>query len=326
MTWRNGQKFGRRVVAEFKAPRNEALLRDRNFAAGTIVDTKELIVTGPGGRPLRIVTPHGAVIVSQTCDVVLAKCHAVQLARVVMLDGSAAVEALDRQRPRYVPLPAAGPNLFADLEYVGSVHKDSLEDLHGRAGLDGDTQVREFGRDVGRRYSRFPFPDEVEPWLNPLKDVVKDKYDNTDSPTGTVLQDVVELRVEASSGWSAGAPYSLSLVVILSVGTLPDFEDPPAMPAELAAWFAYKKRTTHDVAERLIQATAPEDRWHLWHGFGRTLAERCKPRPTASEEVRSAVADGELSVEVLSEDEFSLARMRRSEMLDLDHLSDPPPR
>lgn len=326
MTWRSERKFFRRVVEEFSAPHDEGLLRDRDFAAGTIVDTKELVVTGPGGKPSRISTPHGAVIVSQTCDVVLAKCHAVQLARVALLDGSTALEALDRQRPRYVPLPAAGPHLFADLEYVGSVHKDLLANLQGRDGVRGDTQVREFGRDVGRKYSRYAFPDEVEPWLHPLKEVVNEKYDSSDSPTGKVLQDVVELRVEASSGWSAGSPYSLTLIVILSAGALPDFADPPPMPAELAAWFEHKRRTTHEVAERLIQAPTKEDAWHLWHGFGRTLTDRCKPRPTASDEVRSAVAEGELSVEVLGEDEFSLARMRRSEMLDLDHLSDPPPR
>lgn len=63
----------------------------------------------------------------------------------------------------------------------------------------------------------------------------------------------------------------------------------------------------------------------MWSAFSDALAARCKLKPMfeAIPEIRDAVTSvvGELS----SDDEFSLARVRRSEQLDVDFLSDPVP-
>ena len=37
-----------------------------------------------------------------------------------------------------------------------------------------DADIRRFGQRVARRFGRFPFPDEVVPWLTPLTDVARE--------------------------------------------------------------------------------------------------------------------------------------------------------
>jgi hypothetical protein len=52
-------------------------------------------------------------------------------------------------------------------------------------------------------------------------------------------------------------------------------------------------------------------------------AARCFPQGNPAQSVRDAVAG--IVAEVVPADEFPLTRVRRSEQLDLDHLSSPTP-
>jgi hypothetical protein len=58
-------------------------------------------------------------------------------------------------------VPNEGTGWFADLEVIGTIDKLALVRLSRREGVIDDEQVRTFAGAVGRRFSRFPFPDEV---------------------------------------------------------------------------------------------------------------------------------------------------------------------
>ena len=248
----------RRRIGELPDVADPDALRDAGYEAGAIVEVPHLVVMDQRGRDHRVLTPHGAVVMSQTCDVVLEGRQMVQLAKLVQLSGEVAEQATDRRRPRDVAVPAAGEDLFADLDFVTSVHKDHLATLETpRRGLTTDDHVREYGRDVGRRYSRFPFPDEVVPWLQPLEDLVREKYAKPQSPLGRVLHEIVELRVEAENGWSNGAPYDLKLLMIVKKGVLPAFDEPPEPPRDQQSGWNQHSRTGGDVATRLAVSQHP---------------------------------------------------------------------
>jgi hypothetical protein len=271
-------------------------LRDAGYEAGAIVEIPYLLVMDQRGRDHRVPTPHGAVVMSQTCDVVLEGRQMVQLARLVQLSGEVAEQAADRRRPRYVAVPAAGEGFFADLDFVTSVHKDHLARLAiPRHGLATDDHVRRYGHDVGRRYSTFPF------------------------------HEITELRVEAENGWSNGAPYDLKLVIIVEKGVLPAFDEPPEPPRDQQIWWNQHPRTPADVATRLQSAGTAEARSFLWNCLGEAMVAKCTPGTREPGDVQDAVAGRAFVPEVLSEDEYTLDRVRRSEILDLDHLSTPRP-
>lgn len=108
--------------------------------------------------------------------------------------------------------------------------------------------------------------------------------------------------------------------MIVKAGVLPslpedaDFASVGSLPMEL-----------NPICEAIESEPSAVRRSLLWSAFSDALAARCKLKPKfeAIPEIRDAVTSvvGELS----SDDEFSLARVRRSEQLDVDFLSDPVP-
>jgi hypothetical protein len=308
---------------------------------GDVVQVSALAVHRPTGIIYRP-TPEGVVLLSQTCDIVLADRFTVVAAPLVRLSGDTLRDADKGKKPRYVLVPQLGADAFADLDVIGTLHKDVLAGAPtvSVVGSD-DIAIRNFGRRVGRRFERFAFPDEVVPWFNPLSDVVLGKYGGT---TGEALafEQVVELRVEATDGWIS-APYALTLVVIVRGGTLPEIdEDDQVMPpTSLQQWLRRNdgslRRASGEIANRLFKdrldasgntsALEPRERYHLWLALAEAWGDRCRPRGRYRNDpsVANAVRGGAVGVEILSDDEYTLARYRRSEMLDLDHLSPPSP-
>jgi hypothetical protein len=283
------------------------------------------------GSPFRWVeepTPDGAVLVSQTCDVVQSyqERPTVQAAKLTQLKSTMAQEATDGRRPRFVAVPNEGANWFADLEVVGTLDKLALVRLSRRDGVLGDDQMRSFAEAVGRRFSRFPFPDEVTEQTNALVREVQAKYRRETSPLGQVLQQVLQLRLQAQPRWDDPNAV-VTLFVICNLGVLPTFDNPPDLPVELARWLqpdaaGVAARTPSEIAERLLAASLGSvEAWHLWDQLGRVWARRCSQvKPT-----RGTGQAHEFQAEVLSADEFTLNRVRSSEILDVDYLSPPPP-
>jgi hypothetical protein len=147
---------------------------------------------------------EGLVVVSQTCDVVRGcstRPH-VELAHLVRLVEPAASEARRGGRPRFVPVPGAGVDAFADLDIIVTAEKSLLAKLNRVHGLPTDADQRRFGRGVARVYSRFAFPDDLGLSLKRLVERVRDRHDRA-SQEGRALAALEEIRVAGTPSWSA---------------------------------------------------------------------------------------------------------------------------
>jgi hypothetical protein len=258
------------------------------------------------------------VIVSQTCDVVLPKIPTIALAPVVVLEGELAAQAVGRDRPRYVPL---GNGIdFADLAYIHACEKPLLVGAEVEEGIpQDDLAIRDFALSIGRWFSRFPIPDDLIPWFNPLLGIIREKYRKDNSPLGKVMREVVELRIEAEN-WSV-RPVDVTLHVIVKAGELPlatsdDSEFNMVQP--------YVARKPTEIADLIVRESSSNRKSMLWNEFAAALAVTCHPRGIAAQDsyVLRAVEDGEISPQIWADDEFPLSRIRKSERLDLDYLSD----
>lgn len=260
------------------------------------------------------------VIVSQTCDVVQSKRELIQLSPLTELqDVNVRRAALKHENPRY-PLVSEEGGQFADLARIFSVEKESIQGVAEvkTLSIKDEYAARDFGLAVGRWFGRFAMPDEVQPWLAPVQELIRSKHDKPTSALGKVLHDVAEVHVEAGS-WENG-PFDLILHVIVRAGVVPSLQEEESFP-DITTF-------PSDLNAICEQIGREKDRVRLsvlWTLFAEKLAERCKPKQKfdADPQVRNAVISvtGELS----SDDEFSLAKMRRSEQLDIDFLSDPVP-
>ncbi|UVI36697.1 hypothetical protein [Brevibacterium spongiae] len=263
------------------------------------------------------------VVVSQTCDVVLAKREYLQLAPLVPLEGDKRTRALKHENPRYPRVGHGNDCLFADLAQIVSVLKDDVVDVPLAAGYEFATghDERDFGLAVGRWFSRFAVPDEVHFWLEPLQKLVRSKYDKPESPIGRVLNQVSEIRVESDDWNSSGM--QLTIHVIVEAGRLPSLPDemveaPDQRPLPTDA---------NSLAEKISELKPGGEPFHanaLWAKFAEALAAKCYPSKAGKSDAVSA-AVSEVVGEVHSDDEFPLSKMRKSEQLDIDFLSPPVP-
>lgn len=265
------------------------------------------------------------VVISQTCDVVLGKQPTIIVASVITLQGDRARQATRREMPRYIRLPMLGKDQFADLAWVRAVQRTEFGGLQYSQGIDvtDDEAVRAFALAVGRWFSRFAFPDDVVPWLNPLIELVRAKYNKPASPLGRVLAEVVEFRVE-SENW-ATRPLDLSLHVIVKAGSIPTLEADDLDEGSLASDSNENRlRTPSEIAQLLIEADTPAALATLWPLFAESLALHCVPKAhrLTQPEQKAAVR---VVAQLWEDDQFPLSRYRKSEMLDIDYLSEPHP-
>lgn len=274
-------------------------------------------------------TPLGAAVLSQQCDIVQTDRLTLQVAPIVPLTGDIAAEARINRRPRFVPLPNAGDSLFVDLEVISTLHKNELVDIDHRPGVNNLLEARKFAQAIGRRFTRFPFPDELHTWLRPLEEVLQSKASRPLTPEGMALSSIEEFRIEADNGWDDGPPYNLTILVIVKEGTLAytDGEDVPSQPEALGRWLRNSggdlTKSSGQIADRLRQASTTSERYYLWLALGEAWANRCRPGAGATDAERNAVTSVE--GEVASAEDLTIDRWWRSEALDLDHLSAPRP-
>lgn len=290
-----------------------------------------------GTHSCSVSAPHGVVVISQTCDIVNSDRPNLIVAVLSEVEEHNRKAAQQQMMPRYVGLPSESePDLYADLEFVAAVDKGKIADIEYKKGIDpkASENVRAFALSVGRRFSRFPFPDEVVPWLAPLQGIVKDKVDKTSSPIGRLLEHVAEFRVE-STDWHL-PPFEITLHIITRAGAVPTLdENEITASVGIDRWLHPKggnSRRLDEIAERLFPDHAGNeiglssaDRHSLWLAFGEALASRCQPK--GKDLMRPVVlnAVGSIQGVISPEDEFTLVQFRRSESLDLDHLSAPGP-
>jgi hypothetical protein len=267
------------------------------------------------------------VIISQTCDIVLPKRPTVNLARVVELDGSERAQAATGTNPRLVPLPFLDESHFADLSFIESREKSDLVGSAYTPGIDlGDEQVkRDFSLSITRWFGRFPFPDEVVPWLRPLEQIVREKY-RKQSPLGELLREiVVEIRVEEAGQWSQ-TPYRIDVHTIVRAEALPTLPDEVPEVTE----FVQRLRESDDsvkppstLAELFASTDDVHERHHVLHALAESFAALCKPVNLDRQPGAVTAAVSTIEWHLWGDDEFPLARIRKSEPLDLEYLSEP---
>ncbi len=191
--WRQGDIVEFRAVGWLAVA--DAPLTEHSAVAETVQDSNVAIVFAEA---------DALVVISQTCDIVRdcsSRPH-VELARLIRLEEPISSEARRGSRPRYVPVPGAGADAFADLGLVMTAEKSVLARCGRIEGLPTDADQRRFGRSVGRVYSRFAFPDDLTDALSGLVARVRDKHAR-DSQEGRALEALEEIRVTGTPSWSA---------------------------------------------------------------------------------------------------------------------------
>jgi hypothetical protein len=231
-------------------------------------------------------------------------------------------------------VPAAGDDAFVDLDYMTTMDSAAIAGRSILFRLESDDAVRRFGRAVGRRASRFPFPNDIFEWLRPLQDIAR-KAARPTTPEGRAFTEVEHLRIESLNGWSR-PPFQLLLSVLLKPGTLPSFpaDALPDKPDGFDAIVRPSGRpplTSSQIADRLDRATEPAMKYFLWFALADAWADRCKPDVThipdvdVRNRVLTAVAEGAIAVEVLMTNEYPISRLDHSEQIDVAHLAPPVP-
>ena len=302
--------------------------RLQKYQQADIIPVESLPIRNESGADVPMATPLGAAVVSQTCDVVLVDRPNVQACPVISVeDPSTLRQAQHGLMPNLVPLPAAGDNLFADLSVVGTLDKRCMIAHEPQLGVRVIDDVRKFGQRVGRRYSRFAFPDEVIPWLRPLQEVVGARYSNENSPYFWLIKQIASFRLECTGEW-ASDPYELTLVLVMEPDVLPVFPKnyEPQEPAEIVQ-FLRKRRNASDIATRLRDGKdTPDGRHYLWSRLADELAALCVPKPQdETPAVLGAVEGSTFFSDIVASTEYSFERYRHSDEIDLDHLSAPLP-
>lgn len=327
-TRRSARKIGETPVGSaLTSPEESKSLEE--FAQGDVLNITALpIMNRSDSVEFQSISSGKAVIITQTCDVVQNKHEYVHLAPVVQIPEPEASNARDGKRSQYVHIPALGGDYFGDLTRIATLEKELIARAARSPGVTTDEEVRNFGRAVGRRFSRFAFPDEVVPWLRPLEVVIQSKHDKQESAVGRAAQKLASIRVAAEPpGWRGGPPYSLTLYFILKSGTLPPFVDDelPDFPDRIRTWLRPSgtlMRTPSQIAETIEQnADDPAALYHLWLALGEAWAATCTPaRRDQTTEVMSALS-GPITADVTTAEDFRYSHFRRTEELDLDHLS-----
>lgn len=148
---------------------------------------------------------RGLVVVTQTCDIVrsCADRPFIEVCPLVEVDDSRLQDIAHARRPAYALVPAlAGQRLVADIDRTMTLEKPVVAKWNRTPGHNSDAEGRAFAQALARKRVRFAFPDDFTALAKKLHDRLAAKHDkNTDE--GRSLQDLREIRVQASPSWDA---------------------------------------------------------------------------------------------------------------------------
>ncbi len=307
------------AVHSSEAPNLDDLQADRlaAFRQGDQVNLKRApILTEAEGETLlqELELTHGAVIVTQTCDLIPRGGRgpvSVALAPVVILEGSKAKLARAGKIIRYTPLETDEPSdRFADLGFIFSIKAELLVTLERLGSLGPESASRSFARSVGRKFDRFAFPDSLRDVLRPWKDNFLDKFPREHSPEGQLFRMVEDLRISAEDDWNED-PYHAVVWLIFPPGFLPEIDHEDADP-DLGMVDRVDRMSTAELAGALVGGLAGssegamiltriQDEW----------AQRCE----------DAEDCGSIRFECVAADELLFSQYQETQSLDLEFLS-----
>jgi hypothetical protein len=145
----------------------------------------------------------GLVVLSQTCDIVRS-CRDRPYVEVCPLVTSEALDDVKKaRRPAYAFIPGvAAQGLVAHLDQTMTVTKNVLASWTRVRGCPTLEDQTELARALKRKRGRFAFPDDFNVLCDALQRRLIEKH-NRQSPEGTALRRLREIRVEASPDWNA---------------------------------------------------------------------------------------------------------------------------
>lgn len=289
------------------------------------------------GEPVRLPSPQGVVILSQTCDVVRDPSSKPQILVAPVLESPTQQQLSEARRGRaplllHLPPVSDAVEKVADLQHATSVPKRSLLGnllLSRHTTADSAPDAAHLGSRIGRAYARFAFPDQIHGVTDALARKARETSGSS-KPFGRVIDYVEDLRVKANH-WDAPARV-LTFFVIVPRRLLIDREDadpawswssaaPPGAGKSVDIKTAPLARVSELLADACdayevdplsANATTLFNLWNAWA----TTTRRELLEPHLGPEL------SEIHFVLESDDQFSLAQLRRTASLDLEDLSD----
>lgn len=171
-----------------------SLLAD--WRQGDLVDALAFTFIGPDGPQTEPVDT--LVVISQSCDLVRPELDRpyLQVAPLVRLSGERLAMAAKGATPRFVPLLHAGPDAFADLDRVMTVHKRSASAWHRHPASLTSSASLAIRNALARYYSRPAFPDDFIEAIGNLRKRLVARTGKL-SPEGSAATALLEIRVRA---------------------------------------------------------------------------------------------------------------------------------
>ena len=145
----------------------------------------------------------GFVVLTQTCDVVRSSVDRPELevSPLVKVAPEHLHEIRKGYRPRYAYVASvAASDLVADLDRVMTVDKSVAAAWPRTQGYTSEADGRAFAIAIGRKRTRYAFPDDFVEHVRKLHARITDKH-GRESPEGRALRALREIRVMAAPSW-----------------------------------------------------------------------------------------------------------------------------
>lgn len=146
----------------------------------------------------------GFTVITQTCDIVrsCADRPFIEVAPLVEVEEQRLYEIQRGKRPQYAYISGiAEHKLAADLDRVMTVEKAVVSKWQRIPGCQNDQDIRALQQALARKRTRFAFPDDFTQFANKLQRRMQDKHDKKESPEGSALRALREIRVRAEPSW-----------------------------------------------------------------------------------------------------------------------------
>lgn len=145
----------------------------------------------------------GLVVVTQTCDVVrpCVERPYIEVCPLVEVDELRLNEIRKAKRPNYAFVPQLAERcLVASLDLVMTVEKPLVATWTRTPGWSSDEDARTFAHALGRKRTRFAFPDDFVVLAKKLQERLVEKHQKN-SDEGRALRALREIRVLAAPSW-----------------------------------------------------------------------------------------------------------------------------
>lgn len=290
-------------------------------AQGDVLRVEHLVYWA-GEESERLETPHGVALLSQTCDLVQDR-ERVIVAPVSEASPAEMSQVMKGAKPLLLAVGSA-PNHVVNLERMVSVPRTLLGDAvvvhHSVQERSGEEADRLSAR-IGRGLYRFAFPNAVHDALRKMKNKIVNGY-SKDTSFAQVLHLIDEFRI-ACADWEAPGRH-LTITAVVPDDYLPHADARPngwkwgtSTVSNLKNGEMPTTTNLERISQLILQNVDSEndaalvELWELWIT---NLSDAVAPHPTV--EVTS------LTMEVLSDAEYTYKQHKASETLDFSVLSD----